>query len=368
MDGNKRVLEIELLKAVAITGMVFIHILELSPCLTKTTSGPGYYICIMISFFGGIASGGVFMFAMGWGGAFSGRSTPKTYLERVLRLILLGLLVNVFQQWIPMYLRPDMYGSISEKWYTLFAVDIYAFAAVAMLYLALMRGLLKHERLVFAVSVALLFISLLINGLTEPESFSTGSDLGDTLLGVFVRENEYSYFPFVSWIFFPVTGFISGKLFQKLGRKRFLVFLAVTGTLTLVPASIIMYVRDIPNAVLAPYFVTDTEYYALDNINLICSYGLIAYEFIIATFVIRLVKNRLPGIILYMSRSVMHIYLFQWLFIGLLSGVISKTVSLPAILLISAVVLVSANGYCILRDRFLADIKSRNKANKLSMN
>ena len=352
MGSNKRVLEIELLKAVAITGMVFIHILEMSPCLTVTTSGAGYYICILISFFGGIASGGVFMFAMGWGGAFSSKATPKTYLDRLLQLVLLGLLVNVFQQWIPMYLRPDKYGTVPENWHTLFAVDIYAFAAAAMLYLALMRGLMKHERLLFAVSVALLFISLLINGITEPESFSTGSELGDTLIGVFIRENEYSYFPFVSWIFFPVTGFVSGKLFRKWGRKKFLIFLAVTGTIALVSASIIMYVRDIPNAVLAPYFVTETEYYALDNINLICSYGLIAYEFLIASLVVKLVRNRLPDIILYMSRSVMHIYLFQWLFIGLLSGVISKTESLPAILLISAVVLVSANGYCILKDRF----------------
>ena len=43
-------------------------------------------------------------------------------------------------------------------------------------------------------------LSFCANVLIGFETFTTGNEWLDTLLGLLIRVNEYSYFPFISWI------------------------------------------------------------------------------------------------------------------------------------------------------------------------
>ena len=355
MPKTIRILEIELMKAIAIIGMVYIHIFEMSLFIDEITSGTEFKIGVVLDFFGGIISGGAFMFAMGWGAAFSKGATPKSYVKRFFQLELYGILVNLFQQWLPKLIDPESYGSLSEGWYSIIAVDVYAFAGVCMLYFAVMKKLESNKPAKLIISLLLLVICLTVNSLIPAESFSTGFDWLDTLIGLFIRENEYSYFPLVSWIAFPIAGYGAGKLFQTWkDLKKCYILLGVIGTVALVGGSVIMKVMGIPNAVIDPFNVTDLEYYALSTINVITGVGLIAVELVLASLLLKLTKGKLPNFVTDLSRNVMHIYIAQWLIIGLLSGLIAKTVHLIPIALLALGVLAISFLYAKAREKKIA--------------
>ena len=349
---QKRIYELELIKAIAIIGMVFVHIYELTQFAFSEQDSVQRTFGIIVSFFGGIISGGAFMFAMGWGAAYSDNATSGSYLRRFVKLLLLGWLVNIFQQWIPMLILPEKNGHLSEMWYSIFAVDIYAFAAMLMLYFAFLKKLPDKISVKLATSAAFITVALIIDGLLKPENFSTGHDWADTLIGVFIRENEYSYFPVISWIIFPLSGFIVGTLYRNCNdKKKFTIFLTVIGAVILISTSVAMHCFDIPNSVIDPYNVTELDYYALDPINEICGFGFLLSEFAAASLIIWLTKGRLPNFMLKMSKNVTHIYVAQWFLIGLLVGVIDKIPNIWLSMLLSAAVLGAAFAYAMFRER-----------------
>lgn len=362
---TKRIPEIELMKAIAIIGMVFVHVYEMADCYDTYTSGAGYYIGIIIELFGSVFSAPVFMFAMGWGAVFSEKSSAKIYLDRFIQLSLLGLLVNVFTQWMPMLIYPEKNGVFKQGWYRIFAVDIYPFAAFAMLYLALMKKVYKSETKMIGLSGILLTLSLLINGLVAPESYSSGYDFSDTILGLFVRENDWSYFPFVSWIAFPTIGFLIGLLYKKWDSKKlFFTVLTVTGIISVTVSSLLMKQLDIPNAALMPYFVEDVDYYAMHSLNVLCCCGVVFLEFALCSFFMKLTKKKLCRSIQQLSRNVMHIYIVQWMIIGCLCKVIGGFTTILPVLLTAALTLVAACFIAIVRLKIIMRSAKRKKLRK----
>lgn len=117
--------------------MIFVHVLECSENL-NTAGTLRRAIATFIEFFGCAPSACIFMFAMGWGAALSRKSSVKHSIDRFGQLCILGLLVNFFQQIVPMIINPEVFGSPIENFYTIIAVDIYQFASLAMLYFATM--------------------------------------------------------------------------------------------------------------------------------------------------------------------------------------------------------------------------------------
>ena len=79
------------------------------------------------------------MFAMGWGAAFSKRATVKSYLQRAATLFLLGIIINLFEEYLPALLVPDSFGPLGESLPAILATDIYFFASLACLYFALKK-------------------------------------------------------------------------------------------------------------------------------------------------------------------------------------------------------------------------------------
>ena len=78
---------------------------------------------------------------MGWGAAFSKRTTAEKNLVRAASLFILGIIVNFFEQYIPAILVPDSFGPLDTVFHSILATDIYSFAALASLYFALMNKL-----------------------------------------------------------------------------------------------------------------------------------------------------------------------------------------------------------------------------------
>ena len=196
-EEHKRIPELDVLKTIAVIAMVFVHVLEVSSGLN--TSDPiSRGMATLIEFLGCVPSAGVFMFFMGWGAAMSKKTGMKMFIDRFLQLLVFGVLVNFFQQLVPMLLEPEVFGKAEENLHTLIAVDIYEFAALATLYFAIMQKLNRNSKPAVIFSVSLVAVSMILNAALGYETFSTGNSWYDTLIGFFIRENEYSYFPFIS--------------------------------------------------------------------------------------------------------------------------------------------------------------------------
>ena len=106
--------------------------------------------------------------------------------------------------------------------------------------------------------------------------------------------------------------------------RQFLKFAAITGIAAILSAELAIYHWDMPDATLLDSFEVDEGlYYSMHPFDATVALGIIALEFVAASFVIKLLKN-LPPIIENMSRNVMEIYIAQWVIIGCLSPQIFK--------------------------------------------
>ena len=325
----KRVNELDLLKAIAIIAMVFIHVFDVSTRM-QIHSGVETSTVWIIEFMGNIPSAGVFMFAMGWGAAFSSRSTPSTYISRLRQLVVLGIVINFFEHFIPSIIDPAIFGTIWEIAPSIFAVDIYFFAAFAMIYFAVMKKFKEKPVMAVSISAALVIVCFAINAAAGFESFTTGNSWIDTGIGLFIRENEWSYFPFISWIIFPVVGYGAAALFKKAtSRRAVLIFAVIAGVSLITFAEITMAAFGVQDAVIfGAHSASEASYYALHPLCAICGCGVIALEFVIANLILMISRQRLPKFMSKMSRNVMEIYIAQWLFIGCLSPVLSGVTNL----------------------------------------
>ena len=320
---QERIPEIELMKAVAITGMVFVHVFEMGVNLEYLSPGK-YTAAFLIEFLGGIPSAGAFMFAMGWGAAFSKRATVESYLKRGISLFALGLIINLFEEYLPAILVPGSFGPLTAVLPSVLATDIYFFAALGSLYFALMKALEARKHLRVPISIALVGLCFCVNALVGFESFTTGNEWLDTILGFFIRVNEYSYFPFVSWIVFPVVGFGVGSFCQRNGKKKTAIFAALTGTVAVTVSSIVVRALGMRDAAIVDIVtVRDGEYYALHPVYAVAGYGIIMLEFALAYLVLLETRSHIPHFMLTMSQNVTEIYIVQWAVIALLSPLLA---------------------------------------------
>lgn len=339
--ATKRVPEIDLIRAVAIILMIFIHVYEVSfPELNSTAE---FVFAWLINFMGHVAAC-AFMFAMGWGAACSLRSTPKTYLKRVPQLFLLGIVINFFEVYVPSILAPEHFGTLEENAPAILATDIYFFAALASFYLALLKLLKDKPALAIISSVVLLVVCMTIRVTFGFENYSTDNALFDMLISMFIRENEWACFPFTVWIIFPMVGYGAAMAYKKIRDDRqFLKFAAITGVAAILSAELAMYHWDVPDAILFASFDTDEGlFYSMHPFGAAVALGIIALEFVAAAFVMKLLKN-LPPIIENMSRNVMEIYITQWVIIGCLSSQIVKIDELWLSVATAVVILVASS-------------------------
>ncbi len=339
---KKRIPELDVLKTIAVIAMVFVHVLEVSTGLD--TSRPiSHGIASLIEFFGCVPSAGVFMFLMGWGAAMSRKSSAKAYIDRFLQLFLLGLMVNFFQQLIPMILAPEVFGWAEENLYTIIAVDIYQFAALATLFFAIMQKLNRDSKPAIIFSISLLSFCMILNALLGYETYTTGNNWYDTLIGLLIRENEYSYFPFVSWILFPVAGYWFAFLHQKLCEKElFLLFCFVTGVGLILLSEFLMNTFSIRDIIVRHVYPAEDAYYAMHPVCGLGALGIIVTEFVLTSWIRKILNGRIFAFFLFVSQNVMFIYVTQWILIGLLSPVLNSITQLGVNILFSLGVLASA--------------------------
>ena len=319
-SNNPRVNAIELIKVIAIISMINIHVFDSnSYYLTDIGSGLGHFIYAVVYICGGVISAGVFMFCMGWGTECSKKATPSFLLRRSLIIFVLGIFVNLFTQYFRRFLDPKDFGSIKDYSYTIIATDIYLFVITALLYLVLLKVLSKDKRVEIVTGIGIILICWLIKIFVEPESIATSNEWLNSLIGFFYRINEFSYFPFTTWIVFPALGYFNAYIYRKMEFKKFILIITITGALGLIIGQAIVIYYNLPQAVFMPFTLTTAEaYYSMDVTNLVVAYSFIEIYLSLSFLVMHFTKNRLPKPLLTISKNVMYIYIIQWIILSIL--------------------------------------------------
>ena len=265
-----RQVELDIAKCMAIVFMMILHCQmvtlgfsnEISAAMQKAVG----------QFLGCPFAAPVFMFSMGVGIVYSRNQDPAYLIKRGIKQMLLGLVVNIGEFFIPHFLA----GKLLGEWdifpiaggLLLFCVDILAFAGMAMILIGIFKKLKLSPVQMLAAAVVM----------SVAGSFLRFTDLGgnvpNLIAGYFIGSaGGFTAFPLFNWIIFPAAGIFFGYHYIRCtDKKKLMRFwpLALVVSVAYFVASWYM-----PNG-----FLSETHhYYFMTTIDalfcLICIYGVI---------------------------------------------------------------------------------------------
>ena len=250
--GRQR--ELDIAKGLAIIFMVLCHGFEImcdffDPAIS---SDAAYFILDVV--LGGSFSAPVFLFCMGIGFAYSRRSGAKDMLRRAGKTACLALLLEIFRMILPGLLHWGISGDPScfnDYVYGFFSVDILQLAIMVLLMMALFKKLNLKPVVMVGIAAVFSAVGQALQWVT------TGSDVGDIVVGYLWKSHDYAYFPLLSWLIFPVCGYAFSSTWQRLEDKEtfFRLVTPISWAIT-----VVYFASMIP---LGEYYLSGWEYYGL---------------------------------------------------------------------------------------------------------
>lgn len=214
MNNPGRQVEIDIAKGIAIIGMVFVHAEE----YFYNESIP--WVVQVIEFFGSPPAAPVFMMALGVGIVYSKNNSPAQLAKRGIKMLGLSYLYNFLVYALPhliVYFKDGDAEQLPTAIEEFANVDILQFASLAFLTFALIKKInIKTKPLIVSTLLVVAVGEWITDHVIFPEGFIRYA------LGLIFGTSEISYFPYCSWIGFPVAGYIFGqKLSQCYEKKAF---------------------------------------------------------------------------------------------------------------------------------------------------
>ena len=311
VNGGRQI-ELDLAKCLAIIFMIFLHCYMYASGFANSISVPLQRVVSQL--LGRPFAAPVFMFAMGVGMVYSKNQEPVYLIKRGIKLMLLGVVVNVGEWILPHFLAGKLLGDWDmipiAGGLLLFCVDILAFAGMAMILI----GVLKKLKLASWHIVIVAVVLSVIGSLVRFHNF--GSEIWNLITAYFVgslRDNGTSFtsFPLFNWFIFPAVGMLFGEWYIRCNSKKKLLCLwplALAGSLA-------YFI--IPWSAKDGYLCSgDVHYYyymtTLDAlVCLICIYGVIGLCYFVSLILPKAVK----GFVSKTSGNLNAIYVIQWFLI-----------------------------------------------------
>ena len=201
--------ELDLLKALCVVGMIFVHsVLDLgNDVLPSTLDDYG------TEFFGAAT----FMICMGVGMCYMHNQSAKAYVIRGFGLLTIGQFLNICRDSIPNLIAWWVTGKqifIANALLVLQS-DILSFAGLAFLLIALFKKLKLKNGTILGISVVMsLFALISWHVFPSPENY-----LLSQLLGYFVITKAESYFPLLCYFIFVAFGCFIGGYYPRIKDK-----------------------------------------------------------------------------------------------------------------------------------------------------
>lgn len=223
LPNSGRQPELDAARGLAVLFMIAVHVLETLGTHSILESGLGF----TIGFLGGPPAAPVFMALLGAGIVYSRTATPARLARRGVLLIGLGYLLNVLRGAAPTLIgfwsAPDSV-SLSSVMLQVAAVDIFHFAGLAFLFFAAWKSIGADDRWLLIVPAAAIGVHAVLQ--SEMVLDPTAPLLLQAATGLVWGSSPVSYFPFLTWISYPILGYLLGRLLIRTTNKRWLYLFA----------------------------------------------------------------------------------------------------------------------------------------------
>lgn len=304
--------EIDLIKAFSIIMMIITH------CIEELFAYEGHLPSeIIVDVLNRTIGASAFMICMGIGIAYAKTKNPKAYIQRGISLLIIGQVLNLFRYAIPYGIDYLVSGEeVSRKMtFLVFSSDIMQFAGLTFIVLALLAYLHLPELMVFAVSVVLNILGMLLSLKVD-----TGIYVLDQFTGLFVFTTSESYFPFFNWFIYPAFGLLFGSVLKKVADKKkfYLHLLIPTGILTA-----IYYVVSL--CVDQPFLVSLKDaknFYSVGIFDAVMQLMAVVFLLSLAFFVTTVMPERAEKAVCFVSGNINRFYCVQWTLIGSISVIL----------------------------------------------
>ena len=210
--GRQR--ELDIAKGIAIIFMSFSHCIEIlgwffDPNISPNPSWHDFDMVIK-----GLAL--IFIICMGISLCYSTKSSVDALVHRAFNMAGIVVLLEISRTVIPTFFEWLIFCDFESIRYSgqIFSVDILQFATIALLMIALFKKLNIKPMLMIVISIVLSIVGQLLQGA------STGSRLGDILVGYFWHSHDAAYFPMFNWLIAIVIGYALGHFWLRLKDKE----------------------------------------------------------------------------------------------------------------------------------------------------
>jgi len=337
--------ELDLARGFAILFMVAVHCLEtFADSNTMNESAYG----MVTEFFGSFTSATVFMILLGVGIIYSKRAEPLPLIKRGAGLFALGYILNLARGFFPMLLSWKISGS--NEWIPYFMtepfyIDILQFAGIAFVFF----GLTKKLRFGPAAYILSLVLFEVINVLLcrygvyfdDITDYRNPQFYLAAFTGLIWGSSELSCFPFLSWIFYPIAGYLFGSCLIKQderGKKRMYIFLIAASAAVFVLLILLLRHFGIDYG-----WNTDAAFYHhLAPGNFVfgsCAFLFISIVFFLGKYMPEILRKSLSR----WSRNVTGMYFIQWVLIGWIAVVTDYNQSGVFITVVLTVIILAAS-------------------------
>ncbi|MBR0399508.1 MAG: hypothetical protein IJH95_01640 [Mogibacterium sp.] len=225
--NTERQKNVDLGKSMMVIMLPFIHTIIECTSDEGLASGIPY---LFDSVIGSAFSAPMYMFCMGIGINYSRNVTFRMELSRGLRLIGVFYLLNTCRFLIPYLIGYAISGDrehfIDPLMYRWLGNDILLFASLAIMTSALFRLFRISDRAMILISLCATLFTSAVYALTG-DSLDTGSKYGNIFLGYIIGTDDatgyvISDFPLLTWLIFPVCGYVFGKVLLRVkDRNKF---------------------------------------------------------------------------------------------------------------------------------------------------
>lgn len=310
--NNGRQIELDLAKALAILFMVMIHTQLVFGTLEVNESNFG----VFIDYLGGVPAAPMFMFLLGVGIVYSTK-TGSELVKRGAKLFALSYGLNLLRA-IPAivwFITEPGSLSLQEIVIEFVTVDILQFAGLAMMSFGLLRKWRWKWPWLFVIAI---ICSLLQGYLSSNFSDETVMSI---VTGLVYGANENSYFPYLTWIFYPIAGFSFGQFLITCENKRRLYqwLLPMSFILAIVLTWTFNWYLEIPNAM-----TSDTLYYHHGLSDQLPYTAFVIAEISVLFFVSQWLPTRVIKVTKRWSRNVTKIFIIHWTLLMWLTFIITE--------------------------------------------
>lgn len=334
-NKHERLIELDIAKGFAVIFMILVHVSEMFYCQAENGNDLAARI---IEFLGSPPTAPVFMVSLGAGIVYSRHQKPEQLARRGLKLLAISYIYNVIVYTLPYvfayFLRGHDRETLEFASTQILSVDILQFAGFAFLFMALAIKL--HMKDWQLISCAVIFSCL---GKLLESTVKIKGMIPAQLLGSLWRSYFTADFPFFSWIFFPIAGYVMARsIWPKYQNKNiYYGITAMIGLVSYLVLSAIAYYAGISFGAFGELY-QDT-YYGMGLYGNVCLFSFVVFWIAICFYIGKILPHICKRFLVFLSRNITWIYICQYFLIYYIQVVVigkENSFSLGTVIVLAA--------------------------------